>query len=161
MTVRQHWIVLVRPAALALFGIAVLMVWMLANPVAVVHGLHLSSATPGIGLVRSFYAHGAVYTALPLIGAMLVTLSAWSWWSISYFELDGYTLSYKLGPFFSNRIPLRSVQDIRVARPLIGICLGYGTLTIDAGLQEQTLNHVPDVDAFLEAMRSQAQAGAL
>jgi hypothetical protein len=51
-----------------------------------------------------------VIAAVPFVIAGLLALSAWSRWVFTYFEVDEYGLTRKLGPFYGNTIPLRAIQ---------------------------------------------------
>lgn len=110
-------------------------------------------ATPGIAIVEAFYAHSLFFVAIPFAIATIMTFVAWTWWRISYFQIDEYGITYKMGPFQSNTIPLRNVQDIRSTRGMLGVIFGYGTLIVDSGRMEETLSFVPDIDDFIAAFR--------
>jgi Bacterial PH domain len=80
-------------------------------------------------------------------------LTSFGLWSMSYFEVDDYGFTYKIGPFVQNAIPLRAIQDIRTSRSALGLLFRYGTLIVDSGREEETLRYVPRIDEFVDALR--------
>jgi len=80
-------------------------------------------------------------------------LTTWGVWSISFFEVDDYAFTYRTGPFGQNTIPLRAIQDIRTNTSPLGLIFGFGTLIVDSGRTEETLDYVPRLDEFLAALR--------
>lgn len=135
--------------------LALAIAWVGFHANALVSLLHLSSESPKalLDFLHFFYGHKLLFVAAPLVVAGFMTFMAWSWWSISYFKVDSYGLTYEMGPFIKNTIPLRAIQDIRVSRSLLGIFMGYGTLVVDAGREEEALLLVPHVNDFMNALR--------
>jgi len=127
IAVRQHWMALVRPGAIFMMVLAAALTWIGFNPKFLVVLLHLTSASPAELLtgLHIFYAHKFIFIGVPVVIAAFMTFMAWSYWSISYFKVDSYGLTYEMGPFIKNTIPLRAIQDIRVSRSLLGVFLGW------------------------------------
>jgi hypothetical protein len=90
---------------------------------------------------------------VPLAIAAFMFLTSWGLWSMSYFEVDDYGFTYKIGPFAQNTIPLRAIQDIRTSTSPVGLLFGYGTLIVDSGREEETLRYVPRLEEFVGALR--------
>lgn len=82
--------------------------------------------------------------------ALLVSLLRWS---VSFIEISPTAITYRLGPFRSNQVPLRAIQDMRTGQDLIGLMLNYGTLIIDAGRNEERLPYVPHFRAAVAALQ--------
>ena len=155
ISVRQHWMALLRPGALFLIIIGLALAWIGFNPKLVLSLLHITKESPEavLAFLRTFYNNKIPFILAPFGIAAFMILMAWTWWSISYFEVDATYLKYKMGPFIENRIPLRAIQDIRKNTSFLGWIFGYGTLVVDAGREEEALLYVPDVNSFIEALQ--------
>jgi len=155
MRVRQHWMAFVRPGPAIMSALSLILVWAAMSPGTVMRLLHVTSDSPEPVLVilQAFYGHGALCAGVPLAIAAFMVLTSWGLWFISYFEVDDYGFTYKIGPFVQNTIPLRAIQDIRMSRSALGVLFGYGTLTVDSGREEETLCFVPEIDEFVAALR--------
>jgi hypothetical protein len=151
----QHWIILVRPGLVIMTALGVILVWAAMSPGTVVSILHITSDSPepALAILRGFYEHRILCAGAPLAFASFMFLTSWGLWSLSYFEVDDYGFTYKVGPFAQNTIPLRAIQDIRTSTSALGLLLGYGTLVVDSGREEETLTYVPGIDEFVDALR--------
>jgi hypothetical protein len=147
--------VLVKGKTVALVLLTIVLFWLYFNPAALVHFINLKRSDPWYGTIRFFYDvhHGPILALLPFIAAAVSFFLSWSWWSISFFELDDQYLTYAIRPILSNSIPRRAIQDIRAVKPYLGMIFGYGTLIVDAGRTEESLLFVPHLDDFLAALR--------
>ena len=150
MRTRQHWVVLLKGNALYFVLLAGAMLWLYFNPRFLVNAIHLHQSDPWFGFVRFFYDRGLGLSLLPIIGAGISFFLTWSWWTLSFFQIDSEFLTYEIVPFMKNQIPIRAIQDIRMERPGLGLFLGYGTIVVDAGRQEESLYYVPQVTRFVE-----------
>ena len=153
LSVRQHWMALIRPGAIMMIVLGLGLLWTAANPKVIVGLLHLTRQSPEFNLIHGYYDHPYIFVIIPFIIALFQILMAWSWWSISYFQVDNYALTYKMGPFISNTIPLRAIQDIRKTRGILGVIFGFGTIIVDSGREEEALLYVPEIDNFMDNMR--------
>jgi hypothetical protein len=152
---RQHWIILIRPVLVIMTALGVILVWAALSPGTVIRLLHVTSDSPEVvlAILRGFYEHRILCAGVPLAIAAFMFLTSWGLWSMSYFEVDDYGFTYKVGPFAQNTIPLRAIQDIRTSTSALGLLLGYGTLIVDSGREEETLRYVPGIDEFVDALR--------
>jgi hypothetical protein len=112
----------------------------------VVRNLHLHSGQLLYEIYEPLYLHKALAIGVPCVVALMFFLGAWSWWSLTYLELDDAALTYRLGPFSTNSIPRRAVQDVSFTKGLGGMLFGYGTLRVFSGREIETIPFVPNVE---------------
>lgn len=146
---RLHWAYLVSPSAVLLALIAIVLLW------AVHHQATIAAHLPSLvgPVLRSAVRRFGLLAVLACAGLSgFIFLGRLGWWQLSLIEIDDANLIFRLGPFSENRIPLRAIQDIQVTRSLLGLILGYGTLLVDAGREEEVLAFMPDVDAITDAL---------
>jgi uncharacterized membrane protein YdbT with pleckstrin-like domain len=155
ISVRQHWMALIRPQIIFPSLLACVFGWAAANPKFVIVFLHVTQEWPTTVLraLQTFFDYSFFFITLPLIFAVASALWTLGQWQFTSFKVDTYGLTYRLGPFFENTIPLRAIQDIRKTTSPLGLIFGYATLVIDAGREEATLAFVPEVDKFIVALR--------
>jgi hypothetical protein len=136
--VHPTWII----AALLTLAIAIAV----SNRTFVVRNLHLHSGQLLYEIYEPLYLHKAVALGAPGVVALLFFLAAWSWWRLTYLELDDAALTYRLGPFSANSIPRRAVQDVSFTKGVGGMLFGYGTLRVFSGREVETIPFVPNVE---------------
>lgn len=153
ISVRQHWMALVRPGAIIMIILGFAVLWATNNPKIIVNLLHVTQHSAEYGAVREFYMHKWIYAAIPFGIALLIFIYNWLNWSIAFIEVDNDYIKYKLGPFSENRISLYAIQDSKKQMGLLGLIFGYGTLVIESGREVETLTYVPDINNFLEALK--------
>ena len=137
---RQHWVVLLRPAA-----------WLLGS--VVVAGL-LVGASAGVERFASVLILAAV---LNLFARML------AWWDFAYVVTDKRVLQVSSLP--TPRVAsmsLRKMTDMSYRRTLLGLLLDYGTFHIESAGQNQALSrlqHVARPQQFYERLTTQVFMG--
>ena len=136
--VHPTWII----AALLTLAIAIAV----SNRTFVVRNLHLHSGQLLYEIYEPLYLHKAVAIGAPGVVALMFFLAAWSWWTLTYLELDDAALTYRLGPFSANSIPRRAVQDVSFTKGVGGMLFGYGTLRVFSGREVETIPFVPNVE---------------
>jgi len=124
-----------------------------ANPALVVGGFHLHPSNPMFGVYRFLYLNKTLAVAAPAVIAGTSFLGTWSMWSLTYVELDRNALTYRLGPFSANSIPLRAIQDVSFSKGVVGLMFDYGTLHVQSGLQAENIPFVPDVATLAQMLR--------
>lgn len=153
ISVRQHWLSLLRMSWIVLLLLTIFSVWVAKNPKIIVHFLHLTRHSPAYMPVAFYYNHWGWFTFGLLLLTAGIFFNIWSWWVISLYEIDNYALHYKVWPLSDNQIPLASIQDVQITRPLLGLIFNFGTLVLDSGRAVEHLQFVPEVDVFANAMR--------
>ena len=123
------------------------------NPTLIIRGLHLHSNDFLYLVYRQVYIYKSLAIGLPAGFAVLLFVGTWSWWQCTYLELNRSALTYRLGPFSSNSIPRRAVQDVSVNRGIGGMIFGYGTLRIYAGREIETIPFVPNVEQLATVLQ--------
>lgn len=127
MTVRRHWILLVRS---------------LLVPAAI---LVLALALGVVGSIPGDLRLALTLLALALAGLWLIV--AWIRWSSASLTVTDQRVLLESGILnrTSKVIPLNRIQDVSTRESLLGRLFGYGTVEIDAaGLEgSEVLDHVP------------------
>jgi len=153
--VRQHWIALVRPNIIVSVLLGLILIWLATSPSMLDAFRHIAAQTPYFftPIFERIDAYNPLIATAPFFIAGAFALGAWSQWLFTFFQIDEYGLTYQLGPFFQNTIPLRAIQDIRKSTTPFGLLFGYGTLIVDAGREQEVLRFVPNVAEFAAALR--------
>jgi uncharacterized membrane protein YdbT with pleckstrin-like domain len=144
--VHPTWII----AALLSLAIAVAV----SSRTLILRNLHLHSGQLLYQIYELLYLHKAVAIGVPGVVALMFFFATWSWWSLTYIELDDAALTYRLGAFSANSIPRRAVQDVRFTKGIGGMLFGYGTLRIFAGREIETIPFVPNVEKFASLLEA-------
>lgn len=95
-----------------------------------------------------------VAIVLDSIITMLVITGILAWQSQSFQIADGYLVVQTLAGLHDDHIPLHAIQNIQVTRSLLGMLLGFGTVTVDSGRVEVALPFVPDCEAFVSRLHA-------
>jgi len=136
---RQHWMAVVGRPWVVLLIVSITLHWMVIHP----HHPFWHTLKPFYPILR----FNNIGTIIALIwGALTVSM-----WGINRIQIGQNQLVYRNG-FNQNRIPIFAIQDVQVIRPIMGMILGYGTLVIDAGRQEERLSFVPAIDHVVDLL---------
>lgn len=153
MKTHPHWAMLVQFHWILIWLLCIGALWALGNPHAVITTLHLTTATPGIGAIQALYGPWRGFASMMLLLCMFLAVAGpWTWWAITYYEIDGDYLIWSIGPFQQNQIPISKIQDIQVLRGALALILGYGTLMIDSGRAQVFLKFLPQPNEFLNRL---------
>ena len=151
---RQHPLALVHWSWLSLLVLALAIAWVLNNPRTFFSVLHLYRGNPVAGAVLVMIKVKWVAIGLPLAFAALSFLYTYSYWIMTFIELDATSITYRIGMFSSNSIPRGALQDIQFTRDVPGLIFGYGTITLYAGREAETIPFIPHVEEVARKLRS-------
>lgn len=129
---KQHWFAFVGKPWLALLIMSLLLRWLAAHPQTI--PLHNTV----IEIILS-------YSGVLILIAIAFALLSLGSWGVSKTTIAENQIIHRVA-FNEERIPIYALQDVRVTRSFCGVLLGYGTITLDSGRQEEILTYVPSVD---------------